>query len=158
LPGKILILNAIGIVLQYSLMLLLYYFLFKVARLAYSDLADIPLAPRPVAPTLPLGNDSRAEEASLVVVSSGQVKLSQPLYKLGETITIGRTSGNDIVINDSFVSHEHACISRYKHGFWLADLQSTNGTLLNKRQLKEETCLKDGDIITIGATTFRFER
>lgn len=158
MPGKMLILNAIGIILQYGLLLLLYYFLFKVARLVYSDLADLPLTPRPIVVPLPPEKELRPEEATLVVENSGQIKLSQPLYKLGETVTIGRTAGNDIVINDSFVSHEHACITRYKHGFWLADLQSTNGTLLNKRPLKEETCLKDGDLITIGAATFRFKR
>lgn len=157
MPSKALILSTIGIALQYGLVALLYYFLFKVVRLVYSDLygsagpvqrMPLPSAPLPVAPP----------DARLVVLDSGQVRLSQPEYALGEAISIGRHDGNDIVINDSFVSHEHACITRYKHGYWLTDLHSTNGTYLNNQPVKEEVQLKTGDLIRIGAVSFRFER
>lgn len=158
MPGKMLVLNAIGIILQYGLLLLLYYFLYKVARLVYLDIAGLKPAVPPVVATMSQSREQSLPEAVLVVTSSGTVKLSQPSYRLGESTTIGRSSEADIIINDSFVSHEHACISKFKQDYWLADLQSTNGTLLNKRQLKEETCLKDGDIIAIGAVMFRFER
>ena len=158
MPGKMLILNAIGIILQYGLLLLLYYFLYKVARLVYLDIAGIRPAVQTVTGPVSAPREQLRTEAALVVVSSGTVRLSQPSYRLGESTTIGRSSEADIVINDNFVSHEHACISKIKQDYWLADLQSTNGTLLNKRQIKEETCLKDGDIIAIGAVTFRLER
>jgi hypothetical protein len=152
------ILNAIGIILQYGLLLLLYYFLYKVARLVYADIAGVKLAPPLAVAPLAAPQSALRPEATLAVTAAGPVNMSQSSYRLGESTTIGRSTEADIVINDSFVSHEHACITRFKQDYWLADLHSTNGTLLNKRPLKEETCLKDGDTITIGAVTFRFER
>jgi pSer/pThr/pTyr-binding forkhead associated (FHA) protein len=157
LPGKILILNIIGIILQYSLIVLLYYFLFRVLKLVYCEFSACPAAPvRLTEPAHQMVNSQ--EQAQLVVLDAGHVKLSQSTFTVGETASIGRYEGNDIVVNDNFVSHEHACITRYKHGFMLADLHSTNGTLLNNRPVKEEIMLKNGDLIAIGAVTFRFER
>jgi pSer/pThr/pTyr-binding forkhead associated (FHA) protein len=158
LPSKALILNTMGIILQYGLVALLYYFLFKVVRLVYYEMYApagpmqrlvLPAAP-PVQPAPP--------KAKLVVLEPGQVSPSRSEFALGETISIGRHEGNDIAINDSFVSHEHACITYYKQGFWLTDLHSTNGTYLNNQPVKEEVQLQAGDMIRIGAVSFRFER
>ncbi|MDR3589783.1 MAG: FHA domain-containing protein [Negativicutes bacterium] len=157
MPSKMLILNTLGIVLQYGMVVLLYYFLFKVVRLVYCEMVGPGAAgqrvPLPAAPPV-----QEAPQAKLVVLDAGPVKLSRTEFSLGETISIGRHDGNDIVINDSFVSHEHACITRYKQGFWLTDLHSTNGTSLNNQPVREEVQLKAGDLIRIGAVSFRFER
>ena len=84
--------------------------------------------------------------------------LSQTTFTIVDSLTIGRSQHNNVVIDNSFVSHEQACISRLKHNYLLADLNSTNGTLVNGQQIKEEIALADGDIIKIGAVTFKFER
>ena len=157
MPSKVLILNAIGIILQYSLVALLYYFLFKVARLIYADIAGFSLKPQFSFASSTKPQDT-LPEAKLTVVDKGQIPLAQTVYPLGETISIGRSEGNGIVINDSFVSNEHACIARDKNGFWLTDLQSTNGTYLNNRQVAEEVLLQKGDLLKIGEVIFRFER
>lgn len=157
MPSKVLILNTLGIILQYGLVALLYYFLFKVVRLVYCEMSGaagmMQQVPLPTAPPV-----QEASQAKLVVVDAGPVRLSRPEFILGETVSVGRHEGNDIVINDSFVSHEHACITRYKQGFWLSDLHSTNGTFLNNQPVKEEVQLKAGDLVRIGAVSFRFER
>ena len=157
MPGKVLILNAVGIVLQYTLIVLLYYFLVRVVRLVWADLNNWQAVPQ-YQPNTIAAEQYMPEVAKLVVVDSGSVSMSSTEYRLGETVAMGRNDTNDIVINDGFVSHEHACITRYKHEFWLTDLQSTNGTYLNSHQVKDEVKLKNGDHITIGAVTFRFER
>jgi pSer/pThr/pTyr-binding forkhead associated (FHA) protein len=156
LPSKVVVLNYIGIALQYAVLALLYYFLVKVLRAVYNDLkADRSAGPRPSA-----ADEAAAEKeaARLVVVEAGAVAMSRSVYDLAETVSIGRGDGNDIVVADSFVSHEHALITRYKNGFWLTDLNSTNGTLHNNRRVADEIPLKNGDLITVGAVTFRFER
>jgi hypothetical protein len=159
LPGKVLLLNIIGIILQYTLVILLYYFLFRVLKLVYIEFKGATGQHHAVHIAMPAdGRPEEAPAARLVAVDTGQVALNQPVVALGEVVSIGRGDGNDIVINDSFVSHEHACISRYKQGYWLADLHSTNGTYLNNERVKEEVQLHKGDLVRIGAVTFRFER
>ncbi len=156
MPSKVVVLNFIGIVLQYAVLGLLYYFLFMVLQVAYRDLRGERAAGRAREEAAPTVADR--ESARLVVVDAGPVAMSKPAYELAETVSIGRGEENDIVVADSFVSHEHALITRYKHGFWLTDLGSTNGTLHNNRRVGQEILLKDGDLIAVGAVTFRFAR
>ncbi len=157
MPSKVVVLNFIGIVLQYAVVALLYYFLFRVLRVVYRDLTADRAAERPRAAE---GAEPAAEPetARLVVVDAGGVAMDRSEYVLGETVSIGRGEDNDIVVADSFVSHEHALITRYKRGFWLTDLKSTNGTLHNNRRVTDEVLLKNGDLVAIGAVTVRFER
>jgi len=70
---------------------------------------------------------------------------------------IGRDSDNDIVhINDSFVSRFHAWITFEQGRFWVEDLGSTNGTLLNGEPLKRRELLACGDKIKIGESEMTF--
>src|SRR6185436_10081549 len=56
-----------------------------------------------------------------------------------ETTTIGRMKGTTIVIDDNSVSLMHAKITRSKDGteYFLKDLNSTNGTLVNGQTVRE---------------------
>mgnify|MGYP003345200190 CR=1 FL=1 len=72
------------------------------------------------------------------------------------TVTIGRLSSCDLAIEDSRASRNHAEIRVAPDGYLLVDLQSTNGTLVNGRPVTNHR-LSDGDVITIGAATLRFE-
>ncbi len=74
----------------------------------------------------------------------------------GETITIGRTIENDIVITSKRVSREHARVRREGWRVMLEDLGSTNGTFLNDERVLTPTMLRDEDRITIGDVTFYF--
>ena len=66
-----------------------------------------------------------------------------------KTLTIGRRSANDMVIDNLAVSGNHAKIESIEDGFLFTDLQSKNGSFVNK-QLVTSHYLKDGDIINIG--------
>ena len=74
-----------------------------------------------------------------------------------DPITIGRHPDCDIVFNDQEVSRQHAEVRRQDDGFVLVDLDSMNGTKLNGAGVKASRPLEDGDTITIGAHTIRFE-
>ncbi len=66
--------------------------------------------------------------------------------------TIGRTNGNDLIISGRTVSRHHARLW-FEGGRWyLADMQSANGTLINNMRLqpKQAVPLNDGDIINFG--------
>ncbi|MDR0971960.1 MAG: FHA domain-containing protein [Bacteroidales bacterium] len=71
-----------------------------------------------------------------------------------KVITIGRSSSNDIVINDAKVSRRHMQIIQDDHGnFLLSDLESKNGTYINGVKIKgREVRLSSYDIIKIGNT------
>ena len=157
MPGKMQVLSILVIALQYSLVILLYYFLYRVVRLAARELNTLA-AYDPSLLRYDADTPARSQPARLVVTSDQQSLLAQTSFSIDESLIIGRSPHNDVTINDSFISHEHACISRSKHNFLLADLNSTNGTLLNGRRIEEETALVNGDIIQIGAVTFKFER
>ena len=71
-------------------------------------------------------------------------------------IVMGRALSSDIAIEDLNVSRTHAEIRREGAGAWsVADLGSTNGTLVNGRHIAS-TMLQEGDRITVGTTTFLF--
>jgi hypothetical protein len=64
--------------------------------------------------------------------------------------SLGRSLDSTIVINDSFVSSQHAIIYFTKSMEWrIRDLGSTNGTLLNGSRVKE-FALRSGDKILLG--------
>jgi len=66
-------------------------------------------------------------------------------------IILGRESVCDVTLDDTTVSARHAKLS-YHHGqWWLEDLNSTNGTSLNKEKLTTATVLAPGDEIQCGA-------
>ncbi len=72
-----------------------------------------------------------------------------------KSVTLGRGSENDIVVDCGSISVHHAVMERIEGGYQLRDLGSTNGTKLNgKPQDKVE--LLDGLTVQIGDVDFHF--
>ncbi|HYK87881.1 MAG TPA: ATP-binding protein [Acidobacteriota bacterium] len=69
--------------------------------------------------------------------------LNEPEYSLG------RSSDNSIVLEDSDVSRYHCVIRRQDDGYLIEDLQSHNGTYLNSRKI-DKSVLNHGDKVQIG--------
>lgn len=79
---------------------------------------------------------------------------SFPLTK--DRILLGRALSSDIAIEDLNVSRTHAEIRQEAANAWsIADLGSTNGTLVNGRHIAS-VMLQEGDRVTVGTTTFLF--
>jgi hypothetical protein len=71
---------------------------------------------------------------------------------------IGRDKTNTIsLFNDSYVSRHHAWVLFIKGNYWVEDLGSTNGTLLNGEILSERKQIYAGDRIKLGRTELVFE-
>ena len=66
--------------------------------------------------------------------------------------TIGRVSGNQIVINDPTISRQHAQLTVQAEGVWIQDLGSSNGTFVNGQRITSSTWLKPGDSLQIGTS------
>jgi len=71
-------------------------------------------------------------------------------YRAGDSaLRIGRSPDNDLMLRDPATSGHHARIERRTTQFWIIDLGSTNGTLVNGEPIQEKE-LNHGDRITIG--------
>jgi DNA-binding NtrC family response regulator len=93
----------------------------------------------------------RAVELSrcaLVVLSGAQRGaervIDQPVFR------IGKSPDNDLVLGDDTVSRAHCEILHDERGFLVRDLGSTNGTLLDGREVRE-AYLTPGSALTIGS-------
>jgi pSer/pThr/pTyr-binding forkhead associated (FHA) protein len=92
--------------------------------------------------------------ARLVLISKG-VDFATHEF-VGDIVFIGRTQSNQIVIDNSTVSAQHALLLRVGNSYRLKDLNSTNGTQINGVFVTEAE-LKDGDTIQFGSVTAVFE-
>jgi chromosome segregation ATPase len=80
---------------------------------------------------------------------------SEVVHVLGRKTTIGRTPDNDLQIDTKFISRHHAVILAAPAHTIIEDLNSTNGVMVNGRRIRRHP-LKDGDMVAIGKTQFRF--
>ena len=85
----------------------------------------------------------------------GSHQVNQPFK--GTNYKIGRAPNNDIQIkDDSKVSRNHCELLRRGNQFYLVDLKSANGTLVNGEAFEGEYKLYGGEELKVGETLFRF--
>src|SRR5437773_5465750 len=77
---------------------------------------------------------------------------------LRATNAIGRDAGNDIAIPDEAASARHAVLEQRDDEWWIEDLGSTNGTLVNGVKVEKRERVRFGDEIAIGRVAMRLER
>jgi hypothetical protein len=94
----------------------------------------------------------------LLVVSGGGSSLQTgDVLDLRAHATLGRASDNHVVLLDTYVSSYHARLDRRDGEWWLTDLGSRNGTLLNGVPITKSVPLADGDVIGVGQVELRLE-
>jgi adenylate cyclase len=75
------------------------------------------------------------------------------------TCSIGRSSKNQITLVDDRVSRRHALVhAQEQNEYWLVDLGSSNGTLLNGRRISQPTKLNHGDQLQIGGAVLTLQQ
>jgi len=90
--------------------------------------------------------------ATLMLPDGRRVVLEQ------DKVTLGRLPECELAVADPNVSRRHAEVRRGEDSSWqVADLGSTNGTKVNGIVINGPRNLDDGDEITVGSTTVRFE-
>jgi pSer/pThr/pTyr-binding forkhead associated (FHA) protein len=90
--------------------------------------------------------------AKLVITLDGMNVRDFPLQ--AGRITLGRNSGNDIVLNEPVVSGQHAALQLQPEPT-ITDLNSTNGTRVNGKAITK-VALHHNDVIRIGSHELRF--
>jgi hypothetical protein len=71
-----------------------------------------------------------------------------------DEISIGRGEENDVVIPHASVSRQHARLMRRDGGFELMDLNSTNGSYVDDRQIRGSAFLSAGTQVRLGDIRF----
>ena len=92
---------------------------------------------------------------AILIVTEGPAK-EQKFSLVGSRLaTIGRDAGCSFQIVDPELSRYHLQIrhAEDQDRHFAIDFKSKNGVLLNGQKIERETSLRDGDAITIGATT-----
>lgn len=92
-------------------------------------------------PTLIVQRDTEPER---------EVRWEQP------SLTVGRDPTNDLVIDHKLVSRKHARFERDEAGFYIRDLDSTNGTYVNGERITGVQLLRNNDEVGIVDTVVIF--
>jgi len=78
-------------------------------------------------------------------------------FKMVPGVTkVGNQQGAHIVLNDGFMSGDHAHVAMSPQGFTLVDNNSTNGTFVNEKRVQRHELI-DNDVITFGKTSCKFK-
>jgi FHA domain len=132
--------------LRIGFVLLIYAFFVVVARALWRDLrAGVAGAGRPLARLLVVGSPEGRPQAGTSIA-------------LDAVNSLGRDVNNSIVLDDSFVSAEHALLTFRGRAWYVEDRGSTNGTWLNGQRVEALAPLGYGDEVQIGQVRMRLER
>jgi hypothetical protein len=131
--------------LRAGVVLALYLFLFLVVRTLWAELSAAAAGPAADA----------AGGWLEVVACDGLPALAGKLYPLDAVTSIGRDPDNAVMIPDPRVSARHARLVRRGGAWWVEDLGSTNGTILNDTPVAGPARLGGGDMLQLGPATLR---
>jgi FHA domain/Integrin beta chain VWA domain len=119
-----------------------------------------PSRPMPRAPARPPNSPTTAPRAAGITQGARLVAVDHidPVpaeYSLmKDEISIGRGEDNDVVIPHASVSRQHARLMRRDGGFELMDLNSTNGSYVDDRQIRGSAFLTAGTQVRLGDIRF----
>ena len=68
----------------------------------------------------------------------------------GSSMTIGRGSDADIVIDNAAISRQHATLELRAGQYFLTDHYSLNGTIVNDQKIESTVAINEGDKLQIG--------
>jgi len=115
-----------------------------------------PTVATPSIPSVPVPAAAPPEKKAVLVLGDGTKVAVKP-----GVLSIGRSAESSVPLNDTNVSRRHAEIRSRGEGarieWFLSDVGSTNGTMLNGVKISGEQKLKNGDALMFGGTSARFE-
>jgi len=148
-------------VLKYALIVLLYFFVYRAIRSVAVDVSGrkrgattqmrTPSAPSAAKPS------RGGKPPTQVVVHDGAGAKALPI-KLRDQVEIGRGDRCAIRLQDTYVSQVHARLYPKDGAWYVEDLGSTNGTLLNDHKVQAAVEVHAGDVLKVGKTVLELRR
>jgi len=148
-------------VLKYSLLVLLYFFVFRAIRSVAVDVggrkrgATTQMRTPAPASTAKPSKGGRAPTQVVVHDAGGGKPIT---VKLRDALEIGRGDRCAIRLQDTYVSQVHARLYAKDGAWYVEDQGSTNGTLLNDRRVDAPVEVHAGDILKVGKTVMELKR
>jgi hypothetical protein len=152
--------TALLTLLKFALLASLYLFLFRAVRVIVTDLYGPrrKSAPaRPAVASAPQGKRQSRKVPRQIVVHPADGK-AQVHQLSGRGAVLGRAPDVSVLVDDVYVSDEHAEIMPDGEGWCVRDLGSTNGTYLNGAKVTRPTPLAAGDQLRLGKTNVEVRR
>jgi pSer/pThr/pTyr-binding forkhead associated (FHA) protein len=153
--------------LEYVFLALLYLFFLRVLRAVWVELRE----PRVVQSAAVQPHDHATSNGNRKNGSRKERNLPHQLaimsaddgmsdsFALVDEVTIGRSTDCAVPLPaDNFVSQVHARVFRRENEYWVEDLGSTNGTLMNGRRLSGPAPVRRGDRLQVGRTVLELRK
>ena len=150
-------LEPLAVALKFGFLAVLYLFLLWVTRMALRDLRGTALPGLETGFHEVAGGPGPAETDAWLIVDAGGGLKKGERFDLFGGVSLGRSPDADIRLDDRYASGIHARVFSRGDSFYVEDMNSTNGTLINSRELHGEAKLSPGDQIRIGDSEFTFE-
>lgn len=154
LPGSVDTFDIVMLVLRIAFIALIYLFLYQVGRVSVRELVALGKASAVTSDARVV--DVPAPTSVLELIDPADSSFTEgATFPLDHYTTIGRHPDNTFAIDDDFVSGAHAEILFEGGRWWLQDLDSTNGTLVNGQPVRNRVRITGGDMIQFGRVRFR---
>ena len=148
--------------LKVAFVAVLWLFVLLVANVIRTDLFHTaPVGPRErgkasAAARLPEPRKRGKNEVKVLAIDNGPQAGTR--LALVDEFRIGRSTECALILDDDYVSGDHASLARRSNGDWvLTDLGSTNGTFVNEVRVVTPTVVTASDSLRIGRTQMRLE-
>ncbi len=144
-------------VLTWIFLALLWIFFIRAIRAVWVEVRQQRKALEEAADRLNRASGSRLAPLKLRIIDPED--LAGTSFEIVDNATIGRANTCTIPIDfDDFSSSVHARIFVKDDKLWIEDLQSTNGTFVNEKEVSRPTSIERGDIVQVGNTVFEVYR
>ncbi len=151
-------LDFVILILRISVVFLLYFFLYQVVRVLRRELQAVGSGTVAGGAGGTIGAIAN-QYGKLVVVSPGETGLGRGYtFDLQAVNVIGRRPDNDVPLNDTFLSSEHALLEWRGDSWWLEDQRSTNGTFVNDIEVRDPTPVSYGDLLRVGRVELKLSQ
>ena len=132
---------------------LLLFFLYQLFRVQLRELMALAIPAQAGAPAV----TPRATRATFVVTDGARSDLVPgTAFVVTDRATVGRRVDADIHLDDPSTSADHAEVRFANQDWWVADVGSTNGTLVNDRTITAPVRIRDGDVVQFGRIRMEF--